>query len=198
MDLLVESDKTPLEEESNKFDFRQFGKSMRDIVFALIEKWSEEMLREDVSTAAENEMSVIICGDMDEEQFLLTGDAGIRALNIAMDYSENIGNTIKENVKIYQIPHHGGRHNLSPSLMNNLIGEIVEENQHIGKTALVSAAKDSDHPLKMVTNAFIRRGVKVYQTNGKSLRHHRNMSDREGWSSAEKIEFSNWVEEWEE
>lgn len=43
----------------------------------LIESWQDEKLREDVETTSENEMSVVVLGKMDEENFLLTGDAGI-------------------------------------------------------------------------------------------------------------------------
>lgn len=30
-------------------------------------------------------------------------------------------------VNFYQIPHHGSRHNLSPSIMNKMVGNIVSE-----------------------------------------------------------------------
>lgn len=48
----------------------------------------------------------------------------------------------------------------------------------------------------MVTNAFIRRGVKVFKTEGCTIRHKNNMPAREGWNSAEKLAFNSEVEEW--
>ena len=111
-------------------------------------------------------------------------------------YLFNFHVSLKDTVKFLQIPHHGGRHNVSPSVLNSLIGNIIEEEANPTKIAFVSAAKDSEHPLQMVVNAFTRRGVKVYKTNGNIIHHHRNMPDREGWTSLKKLEFNKNVEEW--
>lgn len=198
-DLMIESNKTPLEVNSvTESAITRFAKSIVQYVKNLIETWKGEELRENVVTSAENEMSVVILGKMDEENFLLTGDAGVRALDKAILYADENAESIKETVKFIQIPHHGGRHNVSPSILNRLIGEIVEEGTTIGKTAFVSAAKDSDHPLQMVVNAFTRRGVKVYKTDGNIIHHHKNMPERNGWVSLNKLEFEEKVEEWEE
>lgn len=195
LELLVESEKTPLEEASS---FKNIIKrSFEQILNALFESWSDEKLREDVTTSAENEMSVVILGKMDEENFLLTGDAGLRALNNAIKFADSIDISIKDDVNFYQIPHHGGRHNVSPSLLNNMIGEIVSEGVTNGKVAMVSAAKNSDHPLQMVINAFVRRGVQVFKTDGNIISQHKNMADREGWTSIDKLGFNSYVEEWE-
>lgn len=195
LELLVESEKTPLEEASS---FKNIIKrSFEQILNALFESWSDEKLREDVTTSAENEMSVVILGKMDEENFLLTGDAGLRALNNAIKFADSIDISIKDDVNFYQIPHHGGRHNVSPSLLNNMIGEIVSEGVTVGKVAMVSAAKNSDHPLQMVINAFVRRGVQVFKTDGNIISQHKNMADREGWTSIDKLGFNSYVEEWE-
>jgi beta-lactamase superfamily II metal-dependent hydrolase len=132
---------------------------------------------------------------MDEENFLLTGDVGIRGLNNAISYSNKIGIDLKE-VDLYQIPHHGGRHNINTCVLNNLIGPIVNENHTPSKIALVSVAKGSSHPRKMVTNAFIRRGVNVVEARAQTLRHSANMPQREGWSVAPSITFSPNVEDW--
>ena len=188
LELLVESSKTPLENSSTDNAFAKFLRSAVQYVKNLIETWNSEELRENVSTTAENEMSVIIYGEMDDN-FLLTGDAGIRALDKSITYSEEIGKEIKDNVSFIQIPHHGGRHNVSPSILNRLIGDIVEEGVTIGKTAFVSVASGSDHPLQMVVNAFTRRGVSVYKTKGNIIHHHRKMPDRPGWTSLKPLEF---------
>lgn len=166
LDLMVESNKTPLVAENNSV-VGKIVKTICECVRNLIESWNDEKLRENMSTSAENEMSVVILGEMDEESFLLTGDVGIRGLDKAIEYSESIGKAIIDNVKFLQIPHHGGRYNVSPSILNRMIGEIVDEGESINKTAFVSASKNSDHPLQMVVNAFIRRGVRVYKTKGK-------------------------------
>ncbi len=163
----------------------------------LLESWTEEKLREDVETTPENEMSIVILGNMEEESFLLTGDVGIKGLDLAITYSEDIGTPIIDNVMFLQIPHHGGRRNISSSILNRMVGEIVKEETTIGKTAFVSVGKNSDHPLQMVVNAFVRRGVKVYKNDGSIIHHYRNLPDREGWTSITKLNFDSYVEDWE-
>ena len=196
--LLVESNKTPLEESSNLLNFAlKSFRTVANYVKNLLETWSNEQLREDVSTSAENETSVVILGQ-DDEYFLLTADAGIRALRNAIDYACKQNYSLKDIVKFYQVPHHGGRHNISPSILNDLIGEILPENEKNDKTAFVSVAKDSDHPLQMVVNAFIRRGVTIYKTNGATIRHKINMPTRYGWSSVTALAFDENVEDWDE
>jgi beta-lactamase superfamily II metal-dependent hydrolase len=165
-------------------------------VQAVIESWTNELLREDVKTSAENEMSVVLLGGMQEELFLLTGDVGIEGLNSTIDYTDSLNFDIKK-VSFYQIPHHGGRHNVSPSLLNRLIGKKLTEGAEPTKTAFVSVAKNSDHPKKMVANAFIRRGVKVFKTNGAAVCHPRGTPSR-NWVSAVRLEFSNEVENWDD
>lgn len=136
---------------------------------------------------------------VDDECFLLTGDSGIRGLRKAIDYANIEGFSLKNIVKFYQVPHHGGRHNISTSILNDLIGSIVAENTERDKVAFVSVAKDSDHPLQMVVNAFVRRGVKIYKTNGDTIHHcSGNMPYRKGWGGLEKLKFSKQVEEWDD
>lgn len=196
LELLAESDKTPAMNENLQTVFESIRKSMQAVIQYFKEKWEDENLREGESTSAENEMSTVICGKIGRN-FLLTGDAGIRALGEAMDYADKIGKPIRDCVGFYQIPHHGGRHNLSPSVMNRMVGEIVAQGERIEKTAIASAGKDSDHPLKIVTNAFIKRGVSVVKTCGKTVHHHEgDMPEREGWSATREEEFSEDVEEW--
>jgi hypothetical protein len=65
----------------------------------------------------------------------------------------------------------------------------------MGKSAYVSAAKDDgEHPRRVVTNAFKRRGARVYATKGKGLRHHWNIGDRYGWVPAQELPFYDGVE----
>lgn len=197
LDLLVESDKTPLVAVENASFVKGVFKKIGNYIKNLFESWNEEKLREGVETTSENEMSIVILGNMEEESFLLTGDVGIRGLDLAITYSEDIEFPIIDNVMFLQIPHHGGRRNISPSILNRMVGEIVDEETTTGKTAFVSAGKNSDHPLQMVVNAFVRRGVKVYKNNGKIIHHHRNMPEREGWTSITKLNFDSYVEDWE-
>ena len=50
----------------------------------------------------------------------------------------------------------------------------------------------------MVVNAFRRRGLKVYNASGSTIRHHKgNMPTRTGWAPATDIDFKPDVEDWE-
>ncbi|MGN0149458.1 MAG: MBL fold metallo-hydrolase [Clostridia bacterium] len=201
--LIVESNKTSfLEMNSQSKTFIEImaetvSKAIKKVYNWITESWNEESLREDVSTTLENETSVIIVGDMTDEKFLLVGDAGINALDAANNYYTGKFGSIKDDIKIYQIPHHGGRHNVNTTILNKIIGGVVEKDKIVDKTAFVCSGKNSDHPLKMVTNAFIRRGVKVFVASGHIINHYKGIPSREGWTSSKKIEFSDNVEEWE-
>lgn len=178
--LLAESSKTPIQEKENTDGFVA---SLAKMAKKTIESWLHELLREDVRTSAENESSIVMLGDMGDEKFLLTGDAGVRALECAADYAENNICDLKE-VRVHQIPHHGGRHNVSPSILNRIVGNIIPkeispEEIGDGKAAIVSVGVGSDHPRKMVTNAYIRRGAKVYEARGSTVCHfHGDMPER--------------------
>ena len=193
MDLLAESSKTP-ETKNEKLDETIFNNAKKN-VSNIEETWETEHLREDVSTTSENEMSIILYGDMDEEKFLLVGDAGIRAINNAIEYMK-IQDIDCQELDVYQIPHHGGRHNVSTSLLNEIIGEPVKEGEECGKDAFVCAADKSDHPLQMVVNAYVRRGVRVYTAKGNIIHHHKNMPERPGWTTASNMTFDPNVEDW--
>lgn len=193
LQLLAESSKTPLQESAGgRFT------SLVENFKTKIESWFYELLRNNVRTSAENESSIIILGDMEEEKFLLTGDAGVRALECAANYAESNICSLKE-VLIHQIPHHGGRHNVSPTILNRIVGDIIAKGTTTGKIAIVSVADGSDHPRKMVTNAYIRRGVRVYETRCNTFCHsYGDMPVRLGWGSAVADRFSEEVEDWDD
>ena len=203
--LVRESDKTSLEniegilEAIQRFTASVITKA-KDVVLNLAESWTHEELRENVSTSPENESSIVLLATIDGSRFLLTGDAGIRALGKAIDYSENIGVSLKTEVEFFQVPHHGGRHNVSPSILNRLLGEIVREGTAPSRSAFASVAKGSDHPYKMVSNAFLRRGVEVFpkKAAGTTINHHEGDMPQRNWSSLESIPFSPVVEEWDD
>lgn len=192
--LIVESPKSPLSENT---DTVFLGKALMRFS-NLLEDWGHETLRENVETTPDNEMSVILHATLEHQGILFTGDAGIRALNEAMDYADSIKMSLKDNTSFIQIPHHGGRHNVSPSVLNRLIGNKTREGYFSGKIAYVSVAEKSDHPLKMVVNGFIRRGVKVYKTVGTTLWRNVKMPVRQGWGPAMEEKFNPQVEEWDD
>jgi beta-lactamase superfamily II metal-dependent hydrolase len=164
----------------------------------IAEHWHIESLRDDVTTSAENESSVILYGEIDGHGILLTGDAGIRALTAAADFVESHGLYLPNKLRFIQVPHHGSRNNVSTTVLDRIVGLRKTSNDgQNSKTAYVSASKESKtHPRKAVVNAFIRRGACVVATQGGTKRHHHNMPDR-GWGSATPLTFSSEVEAWD-
>ena len=195
IELLKKSKKTKyLDEDDYKSNI--YTESAKNILSKFTnwikELWGKDSLKEDVETSEENEMSIVLLGDMEENKFLLTGDVGIKGLEKA----NKIGTPLTE-VNFYQIPHHGSRHNLSPSIMNKMVGNIVSERMKLKKVAYASVAYESDYPRKAVVNAFIRRGVQVYKTDGYTITYSHLTSERLGWSSISELSFNEKVEDWD-
>lgn len=193
LDLIVESEKPKIAKSFS--ESLTLGRLIESIK-GRFESWRTELLRENVSTTSENETSIIILGEMGSDQFILTGDSGIRALNQAIDFASDRSFNVKDTL-LYQVPHHGGRHNVSPSLLNRLLGPIVADGERTKRMAIVSVGKNSDHPRKMVVNAFLRRGVPVYAARGKTLLYQKGTPPRDGYYPERELDFCREVEEWQ-
>ena len=161
------------------------------------ESWTKERLKDGGVTSASNESSVVLYADIGEDQrLLLTGDAGVNALSWAIQHA-NEKNFVLKAFSFVQIPHHGSRRNVGPSVLNELIGPIRPEGVSTF-TAFVSApADDSKHPRKIVLNAFIRRGAKVCATQGSSKVHWGGFPARKDYHSAVTIPLSTSVEDYD-
>ena len=199
IELLKKSKKTKYLDESD-YKNNIYTESAKNILSKFTnwikELWKKDSLKENVETSEENEMSIVLLGDMEENKFLLTGDVGIKGLEKAIEKANKIGTPLTE-VNFYQIPHHGSRHNLSPSIMNKMVGNIMSEGIKLKKVAYASVAYESDYPRKAVVNAFIRRGVQVYKTDGYTITYSHLTSERSGWSSISELSFNEKVEDWD-
>ncbi len=164
----------------------------------LPESWAVERLQDGGKTSASNESSVVLYGDFGNEgRVLLTGDAGVNALNWSVNYAQATGRVLQQ-FKMIQIPHHGSRRNVGPTVLNALIGPIKPENSATHFTAIVSAPKDDDqHPRKIVLNAFRRRGAEVFATQGTNLLHSSGGFPSRGYTLAPSIPFADKVESYE-
>ncbi|MFC0342999.1 ComEC/Rec2 family competence protein [Epilithonimonas hispanica] len=148
------------------------------------EAFDIETLSEDGETSAENRSSAVVMLRFAGKKYLFSGDAGIDSLQRVLDFAEEEFIDISF-VDFFQIPHHGSKRNISPSILDSIKCT----------TAFVSASKDSPkHPAKKVTNALLRRGATVLKTGGKILGHHQN-APRSGWVTATTVPFYNQVEE---
>lgn len=197
-DLIPNSDKTQ-EIQSVEDSSPNFLKLGLEKLFSVGETLGIETLRNGGKTSRENESSVILYADFNNHGILLTGDAGNEALQNAYDFAKNIGINISQNLKFIQIPHHGSRRNVSPDVLNLIIGNKMRVPVEPTITAYVSAGEnDTNHPKLVVVNAFIRRGCKVIETKGSAKRNYsKNMPERNGWIDAEPTKFYNKVEHYE-
>lgn len=159
------------------------------------ELWGVEGLRDGGVTSASNESSVILYGNFDSQgSVLLTGDAGIRALTWAADYLDAVGVPLRQ-FGFVQIPHHGSRRNVGPTILNRLIGPPVPEGLNTGLSAYVSAPRDdATHPRKIVLNAFTRRGAQVYATQGQAIVNNGGFRTRPGYGPIAPVPFAPVVE----
>lgn len=81
------------------------------------ETWDKELLRDGGITSASNESSIVLYGDFDHgRRVLLTGDAGLRALDYAVYCAGQLGLPMQD-FKFVQIPHHGSRRNVGPTIL---------------------------------------------------------------------------------
>jgi beta-lactamase superfamily II metal-dependent hydrolase len=198
LELLPQFRQTPeaaaIEESIGKSLLEEFWSLAQAAIDWVVEAWGSESLLEDPEpTSAENEASIVQIGFIRGERILLTGDAGPVALHEAADYVETCGWGVG-NLRFMQVPHHGSRRNVTPSVLNRWLGNILPEGERRVISAYVSAAEKAEkHPRKKVVNAFIRRGAMVYVTKGVTKCFTQGMPNR-GWGPAEALEFAREVE----
>ena len=194
--LIPDFNKTPDKEESIA---QSLLKKIYSPLLNITESLELETLREGGKTSAENESSAILYTEFNNKGIMFTGDAGINALNKAVDYYDKgsvfLSDDISDKLSFIQIPHHGSRNNVSATILDRLLGD---KGQNINKSAFVSAGENSTkHPRKVVVNAFIRRGCDVIATQAGKLYFH-NMPDRgSGWVKADPLPFYDKVEEYD-
>lgn len=145
-------------------------------------------------TSPINNTSAITLIKLGDDRYLLTGDAGMPALEQALDSMEADG-FMAGAAKFVQVPHHGSRRNVGPTVLNRLLGEKGQSETH--SVAFVSVAKNGapKHPSKKVTNAFRRRGYDVKQTAGQAWRHQKDAPQRAGYSPGPSVPFHDKVED---
>jgi beta-lactamase superfamily II metal-dependent hydrolase len=184
-----------LPEEAEMTAFRELlfkatraAKTLAEAAAAPIVKWVEESW--DIETLTDggdvtpiNESSVVLEVRHEGSRVLLTADAGPRGLSVAADNVDSYGFAATGGYDLVQIPHHGSRHNVGPTGLNRLCGEIgVRELGSWEALACTSVKADEKHPAKVVTNAFARRGAKCTTTKRSSLRWNRNAPPRPDWN----------------
>ncbi len=163
------------------------------------ETWTSERLKDGGQAGASNESSVVLYGNFGfGKRILLTGDAGVVGLTLAQRYAASIGLDIAKPDCI-QIPHHGSRSNVGPTLLNALIGPGKAESSPPHFYAYCSVPLDNaKHPRKMVLNAFIRRGGEILLTQGSKKVFWGGFNPRAGYVRATPFPFAERVEDYDE
>lgn len=183
-DLVPNFARTPDAKQQPAGILSPFFKAATEAVEWVAETLNFETLDESGETSAQNESSVVLYGVFNGKGVLFTGDAGRQGLTRAILYAQSIGISLR-NLECIQIPHHGSKRNVSPSVLNQMMGRI----------ALVSVAtKSSTHPRRKVTNAFKRRGARVFRTNGSFLNFVIGLPRRFDVFDAPEIPFYDRVE----
>lgn len=177
---------------------RLFEKAVAQAQKWVKETWENERLKDGGITSASNESSVVLYGELGEQgRALLTGDAGVNALIWAANQAERDSLPLAQ-FKFVQVPHHGSRRNVGPTILNRLLGPIQLQNSPVRFSAYVSAPPDDDtHPRKMVLNAFLRRGGKLVMTQGEHIVWRGGFPLRNGYGPVRDIPFSPDVEEYD-
>ena len=195
LDLVVTSAKTPayVEDSAAATVMRYMTEAARAIVEKIKAAWGEEYFPGS-GTSNENEMSVVQFARLCGQNIVLTADSGRDGLTEAADYASIAGLSLPGGIDKMQIPHHGGRHNVSTDLLDRWLGEKLATMPTPGRgkfTAVVSAAKeDPDHPRDAVVRGFIHRGANVLSTDDASggKRVSCNAPSR-GWGAAVPLPY---------
>ena len=177
------------QETKSKVAARQLSHSILEALAKAGEKvasWVDESL--DVETLTDagvtsemNESSVIFELRHDGKRILLTADGGQRALNEAVKVIDSYG-LADQHYDLVQIPHHGSRRNVGPTVLDQLVGGTGAKESAWAACSCSATKGDPTHPSKRVTNAFTRRGAKTFVTREHSYRFSHNAPDRPGWT----------------
>lgn len=171
LDLIVESDKTPaaVDEAKSMGLGELFAKALKSAANLVKAVWAHEYFPV-AGTSSENEMSVVQYANICEKRILLTGDTGRDGLTEAAAYAPNVGLNLP-GLWMFQVPHHGGRHNINTEVLDVWLGErLPTPASTYSFNALCSSAKaDEHHPKKSVIRAIHHRGGHFAATEGQNL-----------------------------
>ena len=158
------------------------------------ETWTDEKLSDNPpATTAANESSIVQLATIDGHRMLLTADAGPEALAEAADVAEQLG--MGGLVRFMQIPHHGSRRNVTPTVLNRWLGGPVQEGQAFYGTAFCSVGTNQpQYPRHRVRNAFLRRGYGVYSCRDGWICHNEG-ANRLNMAPIQSEQFSTRYEE---
>jgi beta-lactamase superfamily II metal-dependent hydrolase len=166
--------------------------ALRNVIEKIKERLDLETLDHNPpATSASNETSVVQMANIGDKRILLTGDVGPEGLDEAAAFAENANSSIQPT--LVQIPHHGSRRNVTPSVLNRWLGTFPSDRRG---DAIASVGKnEAIYPRKKVANAFTRRGYSVYSTHEGWINFYDGYDRRQNMGYASIIPFSSDVED---
>lgn len=190
LNLVVASEKTP--------KISGLIELPKKIINAIKGIWGQENLKGDTEgTSSENEMSIVQYAQIAGDKILLTGDAGVETLEESYQYAK-AGGVPLPGINFFQVPHHGGRRNLSTDILDKWLGAKLASKPTLPtfNVAISANQGDDDHPRKAVRRALIHRGGGVLSTKGKKhVYWFKGKPLRAGWSHAPHEEYPEDTEE---
>jgi len=161
------------------------------VLARLLESFHVETLKDppDDAVSPSNNSSVILLIENEGDRVLLTADAGVPALERAEEYAWSIGIDLRT-CGLQQVPHHGSKRNVGPTMLDVLVGERGKQQDHM--SVYVSAAKKGrpKHPNVRVINAYLRRGAGAFSTEGVNICWGRgNRPGRSDYGPATPLDF---------
>ncbi len=174
IELIPDFEKTPTsyKEEAKEPTFGLLKALIEAAKKWLDEKWDVETLSENPQppTSASNESCVVQYATIEEgATILLTADVGPAGLSEAAEYAAILKLTYP---KFVQIPHHGSRHNVTPTILDQWLGPRKTQGTVVGTAYCSIGANKPEYPRGQVKNAFIRRGYKVYANRTRMISHY--------------------------
>lgn len=160
--------------------------------------WKTNLFTNDGWTTPKNNSSVILSLKVPSfGVILLTGDAGIPALDRACNYLDSNHPELLKQLQLFHIPHHGSIQNLGPTVLKRLL-EPSQGSSSRWACASVAEMKTQGtmkHPSRHVLNAIQGFGVSCIATAG-SIIHFatKGAPKRDGWTVCEKLPFFQKVE----
>ena len=179
--MICESEKTPCSKLNEGIENYTITKKA-EIIFS---DWGEENFSPD-ETSCENEMSVVQFINAPDCSLLLTGDVGRRGLLNSINYLKSIYKKVPK-IDVFEIPHHGSRHNLSTELLDQLFGPRLnfplQENEARKFIAIVQAnGIDKTYPRKVIIRAIHHRGGLICAVSSNWVIIGNKIDDRKGTS----------------
>lgn len=162
---LLASDKTPV---VGGLSARKFSIKKLSFVYYVKGTFIKWICGEQTSDI--NETSIVLSLDLGDHKFLFTGDVGQDGLNEALDFCETLHGCHASDFTHMQIPHHGSRKNLNPTLLKRIGTQKY----------YVSCPPDGfseGHPSKRLMNKIHEMfpDAKIYPTQGSWLSCYKNV-----------------------